>query len=330
MKKTLATLLALVMLLSLCACSKNDTQITDPSTTPSQTATGETTTAPTEESTTAPTNEPTTAPTEQPTTAPTEAPTTPPTTPPAACSHSWNAATCTAPKTCTKCGATEGSAAGHNWNAATCTAPKTCSTCGATEGGAAGHNWNAATCTAPKTCSVCGATEGGVAEHSYQNGACTGCGAAEPPAVVVGEWFLEGTTSDGVEYEKMNLTLGEGTASINIAYFGKLEYDSQEMLDAILANGYYETEEGCMYYYDIFQYNGVYYHSAMYGAEAEGTYTVSGSTITIAFTDYGGTGNLILNKASENTLTFVSIEETLFDEIVREVMQNGRVFTKVQ
>ena len=30
-----------------------------------------------------------------------------------ACSHSWKSATCTEPKTCTKCGATEGSAKGH-------------------------------------------------------------------------------------------------------------------------------------------------------------------------------------------------------------------------
>lgn len=33
------------------------------------------------------------------------------------------------------------SATGHNWKSATCTEPKTCSVCGATEGTAAGHNY---------------------------------------------------------------------------------------------------------------------------------------------------------------------------------------------
>lgn len=204
MKKTLAMLLTLVMLLSLCACSSNDSQTTDPSNSSQATTEGTqnptdgtegttgTTQAPTDEPTTAPTDEPTTAPTDEPTTpptqAPTEAPTTPPTqapteaptTPPTTCSHNWKAATCTAPKTCSKCGATEGNAAGHSWKDATCTAAKTCTKCGATEGSASGHSWKDATCTAPKTCSKCSATEGSAAGHSYSNGTCSVCGAADP------------------------------------------------------------------------------------------------------------------------------------------------------
>ena len=209
MKKTLAMLLALVMLFSLCACSNSDNQPTAPSnssqaTTDGAEGTTSATQSPTGEPTTAPTEEPTTAPTEQPTTQPTEAPTTSPTTPPTTCSHSYKDATCTAPKTCSKCGATEGNALGHSWNAATCTAPKTCSKCGTTEGNALGHThqpvtctagatctvcgaaipaaehkYTDATCTTPKTCSICGATEGSVLAHSYQNGTCTGCGAEE-------------------------------------------------------------------------------------------------------------------------------------------------------
>lgn len=56
------------------------------------------------------------------------------------CDHNWKAATCTTPKTCTKCGKTEGSALGHSWKEATCTKAKTCTRCGATEGSAKGHN----------------------------------------------------------------------------------------------------------------------------------------------------------------------------------------------
>ena len=74
--------------------------------------------------------------------------------------HNWADATCTAPKTCLDCGATEGEALGHAWVDATCTAPKTCSVCGETEGEVADHAWVDATYYAPKTCSVCGATEG--------------------------------------------------------------------------------------------------------------------------------------------------------------------------
>ena len=229
-------------------------------------------------------------------------------------------------------GTTTPTTCNHSWNDATCTDPKTCSVCGATEGSAAGHSWTDATCTAPKTCSACGATEGDVAEHNYQDATCTGCGAAEPDAVVVGRWFLEGVTNDGSEYEKMYLTLGEGTASVSISYFGKIEYDSQEMLDAILANGYYSDSNGDTYYYnDIFQYNGVYYYSLTFGTFGSGTYSVKGSTITAELAQYGEgpTSKLVLKKTAEDTLTFVSIAEDLFDEIIREVFANGRVFTKV-
>lgn len=49
-------------------------------------------------------------------------------------SHTWDEATCVAPRTCTKCGETEGEALGHVWEAATYWEPKTCSVCGKTEG----------------------------------------------------------------------------------------------------------------------------------------------------------------------------------------------------
>ena len=81
--------------------------------------------------------------------------------------HTWLAATCSAPKTCAHCGATEGTTTDHNWNDATCKAPKTCADCGATEGTTANHSWNDATCKAPKTCAECGTTEGSTLAHKY-------------------------------------------------------------------------------------------------------------------------------------------------------------------
>lgn len=104
------------------------------------------------------------------------------------CRHDWRKATCTAPKTCTQCAATEGSALGHSWKEADCTAPKTCILCGLTEGAPLGHSWLEATCTEPKTCDRCGATEGQPLQHVWEGEAtlhtgpvCTVCGAEGEP-----------------------------------------------------------------------------------------------------------------------------------------------------
>ena len=80
--------------------------------------------------------------------------------------HTWKDATCTEPRTCSECGATEGEALGHEWKDATCTKPKSCSRCGETQGSALGHvegKWktvNEATLSKngkeEQLCSVCG------------------------------------------------------------------------------------------------------------------------------------------------------------------------------
>lgn len=84
------------------------------------------------------------------------------------CKHTFSAATCTEPETCTACGEKNGEALGHDWLAATCTTPERCSRCGAEQGKALGHTpgeWTVtqeATCSAPgeeqTTCTVCGDT----------------------------------------------------------------------------------------------------------------------------------------------------------------------------
>lgn len=83
------------------------------------------------------------------------------------CEHVWLDATCTAPKTCSLCGKTEGDPLGHDWLEATCLTPKTCSKCGETEGKpSAEHNWIDATCSAPKTCAVCNLKQGDPLAHT--------------------------------------------------------------------------------------------------------------------------------------------------------------------
>lgn len=102
--------------------------------------------------------------------------------------HEWEEATCTAAKTCTSCGATEGSPKGHDWTPADCDTPKTCKACGMTDGSAKGHDWKAATCTAPKACKVCGKTDGVAAGHNWEGATCSfaktckSCGVTEGSA----------------------------------------------------------------------------------------------------------------------------------------------------
>ncbi len=89
------------------------------------------------------------------------------------CEHSWTAASCAAPKTCTKCQATEGSALEHSFgdwniiNEATCNAEgskaRLCKNCGFLENGVIETNSNHTPVTVPAkdpTCVEPGATEG--------------------------------------------------------------------------------------------------------------------------------------------------------------------------
>ena len=120
MKKRVVLLLLLSLLLVLGACGDDQTVPTEPAATHGQT----------------PTNPYET----QPTTVPTE-PKTVPTQPPH--EHTWVDATCTAPKTCSSCGAVEGQPKDHSWDAGTVTVEPTeeaegekrhaCTACGATK-----------------------------------------------------------------------------------------------------------------------------------------------------------------------------------------------------
>lgn len=84
------------------------------------------------------------------------------------CKHTWTDATCTAPRTCTLCGKTEGEPLSHTWSDADCTTPKTCTLCGKTKGEPLPHAWVEANYQDPKTCSVCGETEGSPLTASFE------------------------------------------------------------------------------------------------------------------------------------------------------------------
>ena len=102
------------------------------------------------------------------------------------CEHTYDNA-CDA--TCNDCGETREVSA-HQWNDATCTTPKTCTVCQATEGEMLPHNWEDATCVTAKACKICGTTEGAALGHSPAEDdgdcgtdvLCTVCGAVTTPA----------------------------------------------------------------------------------------------------------------------------------------------------
>ena len=94
--------------------------------------------------------------------------------------HTWADASCTAPKTCTACGITEGEALGHELvdhagQAPSCTekgweAYQTCNKCDFSsykEIAATGHNYGSATCDQAATCSVCGFSSGSALGHEF-------------------------------------------------------------------------------------------------------------------------------------------------------------------
>ncbi len=89
------------------------------------------------------------------------------------CKHDWKKATCKDPKTCDKCGETEGEPKEHEWMDATCEEPKICVNCDETEGDPLTHEWIEATCETPKTCDVCKKTEGDAPTHDWKSANCT-------------------------------------------------------------------------------------------------------------------------------------------------------------
>lgn len=88
------------------------------------------------------------------------------------CIHKWQDATCMAPRTCARCGKTEGNPTGHRWRSATCSSPAVCEVCGEVSGGTLPHTWAAADCTHPKICTVCGASEGEPLGHVWSAADC--------------------------------------------------------------------------------------------------------------------------------------------------------------
>ncbi len=149
--------------------------------------------------------------------------------------HEWKEATCAEPKTCTKCGKTEGEALGHTWVEATCAEPKTCSVCGETEGETLAHTWVEATCAEAKHCSICGEIEGEPLEHTlteanYQQPAtCEVCGetVGEPLQADFEKFGLVCNAEQNIEYPIV-VSFSEGLTM----EAGKVIFSDYKVLDS--------------------------------------------------------------------------------------------------
>lgn len=186
MKRIMILVLAFVMLLSLCACGKDQGEDTKPS----ETQPTVTQPAVTQPSATQPTDpqEPSqpTVPTDPSEPSVPSAPTEP--SAPAECSHSYRE-TGTKDPTCAKEGVLT----------------FTCIYCDDSYVEYVAkleHTFVEATCEAPMTCSVCGATEGEALGHDFAYGTCSHCGAADTSykQLEEGVWYYYEVGDDGLLY----------------------------------------------------------------------------------------------------------------------------------
>lgn len=286
MKKILSLFLVLVILLSLCACSKNEAQNIDPSSNLSQSSTdkvGEATNntteeeqKPTENSTATssegvkettkqptpegnkqepveipiktPTKEPATAPTDKPNENPADEPNENPTDEPSDCEHTYPTVTCTIPKMCTKCHHIAGKALPHN----------------------------------------------------YKNGSCTVCGMAEMLVTFREGYWVAYTVKGGTSEQGEILS----------------EYVLDPELDRFSSYRCFSNASACFLDKGKITYNDKAYHSDWYFTMyISCTYEENGDTITItvgrgrdAFDEF----EFVLKKTSETQLTVISSTNTAY------------------
>ncbi len=162
--------------------------------------------------------------------------------------HEWEEATCEDPKTCVKCGKTEGESLGHDWEKATCEEPKTCERCGETKGKPLGHEWEEATCAAPKTCKRCKKTEGDPLPHEWMSATldapktCINCGATEGDPIKVTQYTIKehtGQNWENVHYYNDTIVCASKVGDSVKAGFYDLDGNELKMLEIPFVKNYW-------------------------------------------------------------------------------------------
>lgn len=127
----------------------------------------------------------------------------------------------------------------HEWQTSTCLAPRTCIRCGETQGKVRAHDWGNTACHAPEPCTVCGTMEGMELTHTWREDCkiCIYCGRDERPA---DDRFME-KLADGINtrwslfwYEDESLTKEDWTQCIAAEYDLLIPFLDEEFQDAEL------------------------------------------------------------------------------------------------
>ena len=199
---------------------------------------------------------------------------------------------------------------GHTYKDATCTTPKTCSECSATEGSALGHNYKDATCTAPKSCSTCGATEGSALGHNYMAGVCTRCSQQQENyhALNTGYWTVT-TCTPVLDFDACIIHIYFKDSSLDIGYGADINNFSPEFKNDLLE----DYNNGRPYVKLI---NGGYYYFAA-GDGGSITYTESGNTISVNCEDYI---HFTFERISGNQLKITGTQEADLANLIGTVL----------
>lgn len=134
-----------------------------------------------------------------------------------------------------------GCACEHEWQASTCLAPRTCIRCGETEGKVRAHDWESTACHDPKPCSVCGTLEGIELTHEWRSDCkiCIHCGHDERPA---DDRFMDKLT-EGINtrwslyfYEDSTLTKEDWEKAIRAEYDLLIPFLEEKFQDTALGD----------------------------------------------------------------------------------------------
>ena len=119
----------------------------------------------------------------------------------------------------------------HAWTAATCTEPKTCEKCGETEGATKSHSWIDATCVSPKTCEECGKTQGTASTtHSMVSDKCENCGLVQLTLDNYEDYFDVNITSKATNYYTLD---GYLTVDCSANFSGNPNYEYNDVVIVI-------------------------------------------------------------------------------------------------
>ena len=165
----------------------------------------------------------------------------------------------------------------HEWQRATCQEPRTCNRCGETEGKIRSHEWASTDCRAPEGCIVCGTLEGIELTHEWQKDCkiCIHCGHDErpaddrfPEALAAGleqRWQLEEALQETEDYV---LTKEDWAAFFAAEYDRLLPFREEKFQDKAMedAAGRYirslEDSQKALEHFGTEQWEDAYYNSA--------------------------------------------------------------------